>query len=74
MGLRVTRASGEAPTQVCIAESVETVTPVLETEEHIRAGRIAMREENAMYLTVMLRGRYTDGYLQSWGGCAKVHG
>jgi beta-glucosidase len=37
--------------------------PVIETPEYIAAARTAVREENAMFLTAVMEGRYTDGYL-----------
>ena len=35
--------------------------------EHIAAARTAVREEDAMFLTAVMEGRYTDGYLESEG-------
>jgi beta-glucosidase len=40
---------------------------VVETPEHIRAAKLAMRELNAGYLTVMLEGRYTGAFLAKAG-------
>jgi hypothetical protein len=42
---------------------VTPTTPVVESPEQIAAARIA-REENAMFLTVIQEGRYTDLYLK----------
>jgi beta-glucosidase len=61
------RASARPGTQVGIADNVEATTPVIETPEHIEAARRAMREENAMFLTVIEEGRYTDLYLKRLG-------
>ena len=36
---------------------------MIETPEYIAAARTAVREENAMFLTAVMEGRYTDGYL-----------
>src|SRR5262249_869046 len=38
-----------------------------ETPEHVKAAEAATREMNAPYLTVMLEGKYTHGYLQAAG-------
>jgi beta-glucosidase len=51
-------------TKVGIADNVEATTPIIESPEHIEAARRAMREENAMYLTAVQEGRYTDLYLK----------
>ena len=41
--------------------------PLIETPEHVQAAEAATRELNAPYLTVMLEGKYTDGYLKAAG-------
>src|SRR5262249_10057479 len=41
--------------------------PVMEAEDYIRAAETATRELNADFTTVMLEGRYTDGYLKRNG-------
>ena len=66
------RAHARAGTQVGIADNVEAATPVIETPEHIAAARKAMREQNAMFLTVIQEGRYTDLYLKRLGANAPV--
>ncbi len=53
--------------KVGLAEVVSATTPVIESPEHIAAARRAMREENAMYLSVIQEGRYTDLYLKQLG-------
>ena len=46
------------------------ITPVIDTPQHVAAAEKAMREENAMFLTVIQEGRYTDAYLARLGGAA----
>jgi beta-glucosidase len=67
MAVQAIRAKAKAGTKVGIADNVEATTPVIETPEHIGAARKAMREENAMFLTVLQEGRYTDAYLKRLG-------
>jgi len=67
LGVQAIRANAKAGTQAGLAESVTTVCPVVETDQHIGAARTAMREENARYLTAVLEGRYTDRYLRRLG-------
>jgi beta-glucosidase len=43
---------------------------VIESREHIEAARRATREGNAPFLTAVMEGRYTDGYLQREGANA----
>ena len=72
MAVRAIRASAKASTKVGIADNPIPTTPVIETAEHIAAARRAMREENAMYLTVIEEGKYTDLYLKRLGKNAPV--
>jgi beta-glucosidase len=67
MSVQAIRASAKSGTKVGIADNVAAATPVIETPEHIAAARRAMREENAMFLTVVEEGRYTDLYLKRLG-------
>jgi len=64
------RSQARPDTKVGLAEVVSATTPVVESSEHIAAARRAMREENAMYLTVIQEGRYTDLYLKRLGADA----
>jgi beta-glucosidase len=64
------RASAKAGTKIGLADNVNATTPVIETEEHIEAAGKAMREENAMFLTVIREGKYTDLYLKRLGADA----
>lgn len=70
LSVRAIRAHAKAGTEVGIADNVEAATPVYEAPEHIAAARKAMRELNAMYLTVLEEGRYTDIYLKGLGADA----
>src|SRR3712207_2986020 len=67
LAVQAIRANARAGTKVGPAEQVIDVSPVIETPENIEAARIAMRELNAGYLTVMLEGRYTDAFLAQAG-------
>jgi beta-glucosidase len=69
MAVRALRAAAPAA-KIGIADNVMATVPVIETPEHIQAARIAMREENAMFLTVLEEGRYTDLYLKRLGADA----
>jgi beta-glucosidase len=70
-GLAVQAIRAEAPhVEVGIADNPIPTCPVIETPEHIEASRRAFREENAMYLTVIEEGRYTDLYLKRLGADA----
>ena len=60
------RAHSKADVHVGIADNVQACTPVIETADHIEAARRAMREQNAMFLTVLQEGRYTD-YIRKLG-------
>jgi len=70
LGVQAIRAHAPAGTRVGIADNPVSTVPVIESPEHIAAARIAMREENAQYLTVLLEGRYTDMYLKRLGANA----
>lgn len=70
LSVQAIRAHAKPGTMVGIADNVEATTPVIETPEHIEAARRAMREQNAMFLTVLEEGRYTDLYLKRLGANA----
>jgi beta-glucosidase len=70
LGVQAIRANAKAGTRAGFAENVEAICPVFASDEHIAAARLAMREENAMYTTAMLEGRYTDRYLRRMGANA----
>jgi len=64
------RAHGRAGTRVGPAENLVVCIPAIETPANIRATEIATRELNAGYLTVILEGKYTDGFLAYAGNNA----
>jgi beta-glucosidase len=70
MAVQAIRHATKAGTKVGIADNVTATTPVIESAEHIAAAHKAMREENAMFLTVVHEGRYTDLYLKRLGASA----
>jgi hypothetical protein len=41
---------------------------VVDTPKYVKAAEAATRERNAGFMTVLLEGRYTDGYLAEAGG------
>jgi beta-glucosidase len=67
LGLQAIRAHGRADTKAGIADNLTPPIPIYETAEHVAAARVALREENAMFLTVLQEGRYTDLYLKRLG-------
>jgi beta-glucosidase len=67
LAVQAIRAQARPGTQVGIADNLTPPIPVFDAPEHIAAARIALREENAMFLTVLQEGRYTDLYLKRLG-------
>jgi beta-glucosidase len=67
LAVQAIRAHGRAGTRVGLAENMVTCVPAIETAENIRATEIATRELNAGYLTVILEGKYTEGFLAEAG-------
>jgi beta-glucosidase len=70
LAVQAIRAQAGPGARVGIADNATATTPIIESSEHIAAARKAMREENAMFLTVVEEGRYTDLYLKRLGGDA----
>jgi beta-glucosidase len=70
LAVRAIRAAGRPGVKVGPAESIINCVPAIETPEHVRAAETATRELNAGYLTVMLEGKYTDGFLAEAGADA----
>jgi beta-glucosidase len=70
LSVRAIRANAPVGTRVGIADNVQATTPVFDSPDHIAAARKAMREQNAMFLTVVQEGRYTDLYLKRLGADA----
>lgn len=64
--VRAIRASAPQA-MVGLAENPRATVPVIENAEQIKAAHIAMREENAKYLGVILGGKYTEHYLKTQG-------
>ena len=60
MAVQAIRAATKAGTKIGLAQDATATTPVIEDEANIRAARVAIREENAGYLTVIMDGKYTD--------------
>ncbi len=70
LGVQAIRAQAKAGTQVGIADNTVFYVPVMETPEHIAAAKKATRENNAMFMTAIMEGRYIDEYLTEAGGNA----
>jgi beta-glucosidase len=67
-GLGVQAIRANAPgAQVGLAENPTAFVPVIEDEKNIEAARRATREENAAFLTAVMEGKYTEGYLEREG-------
>ena len=67
LAVQAIRAQAKAGTQVGLAENISSTVPAIATDEHIRAGRTAIQEENARYMNVIQTGKYTDAYLKKLG-------
>lgn len=72
LGARALRAKAKQDIIVGIVENPAVAVPLYETEEHINAARTAFREHNAQFVTAVMEGAYTDGYLQREGANAPV--
>ncbi|MGA2022851.1 MAG: GH1 family beta-glucosidase [Candidatus Sulfotelmatobacter sp.] len=70
MAVQAIRANAKATPQVGLAENATVFVPVIESKEHIEAARRATREGNAPFLTAVMEGKYTDGYLHHAGANA----
>lgn len=70
LGVQAIRAAARKGIQVGLAENTVFHVPVIETPEHIAAANKATREENAMFLTAVMEGRYLDSYLAEQGAAA----
>jgi beta-glucosidase len=70
LAVRAIRANAKTGTQVGLAENPTVYVPVIETPPHIEAARRAFREENAPFITAVMEGKYTDGYLEREGANA----
>lgn len=70
LGVQAIRAHARQGTLVGISDNTLVHVPVIETPEHIEAAKKATRDANAMFLTAIMEGRYTDGYLHDAGSHA----
>jgi beta-glucosidase len=70
LAVQAIRANAKPGTQVGLAENASVYVPVIENPLHIGAARRATREGNAPFLTAVMEGKYTDGYLQREGANA----
>jgi beta-glucosidase len=70
LGVQAVRAHARPGTRVGIADNTTFYVPVIETAEHIAAAKKATRENNAMFLTAIMEGRYIDAYLEREGANA----
>jgi beta-glucosidase len=70
LAVQAIRANGKSGTQIGLAENATVYVPVIEDYEQIEAARRATREGNAPFLTAVLEGKYTEGYLQREGANA----
>jgi beta-glucosidase len=70
MGVQAIRANAKSGTQVGLAENAVVYVPVIEDDEQIEAAHRATREGNAPFLTAIMEGKYTDGYLKREGANA----
>jgi beta-glucosidase len=67
LSVQAIRAKASSGVQVGLSESPSVPVPVTFRAEDIHAATIALREENAAYLTAIFEGRYTERYLQQLG-------
>ena len=70
LAVQAIRANAKTGTQIGLAENATVYVPVIEREDQIEAARRATREGNAPFLTAIMEGKYTDGYLQREGANA----
>jgi beta-glucosidase len=70
LAVQAIRANARSGTQVGLAENATVYVPVIESREHIEAARRATREGNAPFITAVMEGKYTDGYLEREGANA----
>ena len=70
LAVQAIRAKAKAGAKVGLAENYVTGTPVIETDEHVKASELATRVINAPYLTVIMEGKYMEQYLQAQGANA----
>lgn len=67
LGAQAVRANARPGTRIGLADNTMFYVPVIDTPEHVEAARRAARDENAMFLTAIMEGRYIDSYLEAAG-------
>jgi beta-glucosidase len=67
LSVQAIRAKASPGVRVGLCENPNVPVPVTLRAEDIRAAAIAMREENAAYLTAIFEGQYTERYLRNLG-------
>ncbi len=72
MAVQAIRANAKGGTKIGVAENFSSGIPAIEAEPHIKASSQATRVLNAMFLTVIMEGKYVDEYLQEQGANAPV--
>ena len=70
LAVQAIRAHGRAGTKVGFAENIAACVPAIDTPENVRATEMATRELNAGFLSVILEGHYTEGFLEYSGAAA----
>jgi len=70
MAVQALRANARPGMQIGLAENATVYVPVIENAEQIEAAHRATREGNAPFLTAVMEGKYTDGYLEREGANA----
>jgi beta-glucosidase len=70
LAVEAIRAHAKPGVKIGFADNLTAATPVIESAEHIAAAKTAIREENAMFGTVIREGKYTDAYLKKLGADA----
>ncbi len=73
LAVQAIRAVGRAGTKVGPAENLAICVPAIETEANVQAAETATRELNSGYLTAILEGRYTEGFLRYAGANAPTY-
>ena len=70
LAVQAIRARGRSDAKVGFADNMRAPVPAIDSPEYVQAAETATRELNASFLTVMLEGRYTEGYLATTGSDA----
>lgn len=70
LGAQAIRSTARRGTRIGVADNPSLYVPVIETPDHIAAALKATREDNAMFLTAVMEGKYLDSYLAAAGANA----